>query len=201
VRSRLLTTTSHVSPNLLTPHLSPVVLVFFRHPDLEVLFVTPSERRKLINRYARGPALLERALKRVPPSARQWRPGKGKWSVHEIICHCADSEANGAIRLRFVLGERNPTLVAYDQDHWAKVFRYHRLPPAKALQVVKAVRAFTTELIRRLPAASWQRAGTHSESGRYTAETWLTVYAEHLEKHARQIGRNVKVWKEKTKKR
>jgi hypothetical protein len=163
--------------------------------------VTPSERRKLIARYARGPAVLERALKKVPPRARQWRPGKGKWSVHEIVCHCADSEANGAIRLRFVLGERNPMLVAYDQDEWAREFRYHRLPAGKALDVVKAVRAFTTELIRRLPSASWKRAGTHSETGRYTAETWLTIYAEHLEKHARQIARNVAAWKAQTKKR
>jgi DinB superfamily len=162
--------------------------------------VTPSDRRKLIARYARGPALLERALKRVPPAARKWRPGRGKWSAHEIVCHCADSEANGAIRLRFVLGERNPTLYAYDQDHWAVAFQYHRLPPAKALDVVKAVRAFTTELIRRVPTAEWKRAGTHSVSGRYSAETWLTVYAEHLEKHSRQILRNVKAWKAKARK-
>jgi hypothetical protein len=161
--------------------------------------VTPSERRKLIARYARGPALLERALKKVPPAARQWRPGKGTWSAHEIVCHCADSEANGAIRLRFVLGGKNPTLAAYDQDQWAKEFRYHSLPPAKAFEVVKAVRAFTTELVRRLPSASWKKAGTHSESGRYTAETWLTIYAEHLEKHSRQIARNVKAWKAKKK--
>ena len=163
--------------------------------------MTPSERRKLIARYARGPALLERALKKVPSSARQWRPGKGKWSAHEIVCHCADSEANGAIRLRFVLGGRNPTLYAYDQDQWAKEFRYHNLPPAKALDVVKAVRSFTTELIRRLPSASWKKAATHSESGRYSAETWLTIYAEHLEKHSRQILRNVKAWKARAKNR
>ena len=163
--------------------------------------MTPSERRKLIARYARGPARLERALKKVPPAARQWRPGKGKWSAHEIVCHCADSEANAAIRLRFVLGERNPVLYAYDQDRWAVAFRYHSLPPAKALAVVKTVRAFTTELIRRLPADAWKRAGTHSESGRYSAETWLTIYAEHLEKHSRQVLRNVKAWKAKNTKR
>jgi len=159
--------------------------------------MTPSERRKLIARYSRGPALLERALKKVPPSARKWRPGKGKWSVHEIVCHCADSEANGAIRLRFVLGEENPALVAYDQDRWARVFAYHRLPLGEAMAVVKSVRALTTRLIKGLPGAAWHRAGTHSESGRYTAEHWLEVYAEHLEKHARQIMRNVAAW-EKT---
>ena len=163
--------------------------------------MTPSERRKLIARYSRGSALLERALKHVPVRARKWRPGRGKWAVHEIVCHCADSEANGAIRLRFILGEENPVLVAYDQDRWARVFAYHRLPVGEAMAVVRSVRALTTRLIKGLPGAAWQRAGTHSESGRYTAETWLTVYAEHLEKHSRQIMRNLKTWKAKAHKK
>ena len=161
--------------------------------------MTPSERRKLIARYSRGPALLERALKTVPPSARTWRPGRGKWSAHEIVCHCADSEANGAIRLRFILGEENPMLPAYDQDRWARVFDYHRLPLGEAMAVVKSVRALTTRLIKRLPGTAWRRAGTHSERGRYTADTWLATYAEHLEKHSRQIARNVAARKAKTK--
>ena len=35
----------------------------------------------------------------------------------------------------------------------------------------------------------WARAGTHSESGRYTAEDWLTIYAAHAHNHAAQIRR------------
>jgi hypothetical protein len=157
--------------------------------------VTAQERAKLIERYARGPQLLAAALNGVPEPARKWRPGPGKWSVHEIVCHCADSEANGAIRLRFLLGEEEPTLFSYDQDRWAQAFDYHRLPLEPALEVVKSVRSFTTELIKGMPDAAWSREGTHSESGRYTAEHWLEVYAEHLEKHSRQIERNVGEWK------
>jgi hypothetical protein len=36
--------------------------------------------------------------------------------------------------------------------------------------------------------------GRHSGSGRYTAENWLGIYAEHLEIHARQIEANVAAW-------
>ena len=160
--------------------------------------MTAQERAKLIEQYARGPQALEAALKKVPERARKWRPGPGKWSVHEIVCHCADSEANGAIRLRFVLGEESPKLMAYDQDRWAQVFDYHRLPLEPALQVVRAVRAFTTALVTGLPDAAWSRAGTHSESGRYTAEHWLATYAEHLENHARQIERGYAAWQAAT---
>lgn len=35
----------------------------------------------------------------------------------------------------------------------------------------------------------WAREGRHRESGRYTAEDWLTIYADHLEIHARRSRR------------
>jgi len=37
--------------------------------------------------------------------------------------------------------------------------------------------------------ADWQRQGTHSESGHYSAEDWLTIYAAHAHNHAAQIRR------------
>jgi hypothetical protein len=59
---------------------------------------------------------------------------------------------------------------------------------------VEAVRANTVALIRRMREDGWKRVGRHSESGRYSAEDWLTIYAEHLEGHARQIEANVAAW-------
>jgi hypothetical protein len=35
----------------------------------------------------------------------------------------------------------------------------------------------------------WQREGTHTESGRYTVEDWLKIYAAHAHNHAAQIRR------------
>ncbi len=56
---------------------------------------------------------------------------------------------------------------------------------------MEAVRANTVALIRRMHEEAWQRVGWHSESGRYSAEDWLKIYAEHFEGHARQIEANV----------
>ena len=56
------------------------------------------------------------------------------------------------------------------------------------------LRANTVALLRRLPEAAWVREGRHTESGRYTAEDWLAIYADHLEGHARQIETNVELW-------
>ena len=55
-------------------------------------------------------------------------------------------------------------------------------------------RANTAALLRRLPDSAWSKVGRHTESGRYTAEDWLQIYADHLENHARQIEANVAAW-------
>lgn len=154
-----------------------------------------SEREALIDRYARGPALFKEAIAQVPKEAFQWRPAPGKWSAHEVIVHCADSESNAHGRIRYLVAEEKPVVLGYDQDRWARELDYHSLPWEPALATVEAVRANTTALLRRLSDAQWARMGTHTESGSYGALDWLKSYAEHLEIHARQLERNIAAWR------
>jgi hypothetical protein len=153
-----------------------------------------SDRNELIERYARGPERLREALAQVPEPARKWRPGPGKWSAHEVIVHCADSETNSALRIRYVLAEKDAVIIGYDQDEWAQAFDYHSEPLEPALVAVEAARGRTVPLLRRLDEAGWAKVGRHTESGTYTAEDWLRIYAEHLEGHAAQIERNLEAW-------
>jgi len=152
------------------------------------------ERDALIERYADGPARLTAALATVPAKALQWRPGAGEWSAHEVVVHCADSETNAAARIRYLAAETDPVILGYDEAEWARRFDYHDHPLEPSLALVIAVRANTVALLRRMPEEAWQRVGRHTESGRYSAEDWLTIYAEHLEGHARQIEANVAAW-------
>lgn len=158
--------------------------------------MSPAKRAERIEQYAGGFERLEAALGQVPEEARRWRPGPGKWSAHEVVCHAADSEVNGAARIRYLMGENDPLIPDYDQDRWAVTFDYHSHPIERALQTIEAVRANTVPLLKKLPEAFWERRGTHTKSGHYTAETWLKVYSEHLEGHAKQILRNLAAWKE-----
>jgi hypothetical protein len=153
------------------------------------------EREACIERYARGPALVRAAWEKVPAEARQWRPGPKQWSAHEVVCHCADSETMASIRIRLLVSEERPTIFAYDQDRWAEAQDYHVLPVDTALAALESTRVHTVALLRSLPAEVWVREGTHTESGRYTAEGWLRIYAEHLEKHAGQIERTLAAWR------
>jgi hypothetical protein len=43
------------------------------------------------------------------------RPAPGKWSIHEIVCHLADTEVANAWRYRKVLAEDEVGLTAWDQ--------------------------------------------------------------------------------------
>ena len=155
---------------------------------------SPQERAALIERYARGPALLKAALAKVPREALQWRPAPNRWSAHEIIVHCADSETNAHARLRYLLAEQEPVIEGYDQDRWARQLDYHALPLEPALATVEAVRANTVPILKRMTDPDWRRIGRHTESGPYATEDWLAIYAEHLEKHSRQIERNLTAW-------
>jgi hypothetical protein len=156
--------------------------------------LTRSERERLIQQYAHGPSRLESALVKVPPEALQWRPAPREWSAHEVVCHCADSETNAAARIRYVVCEVEAIVLGYDEAVWATTLDYHGHPLEPALATVRAVRAHTAALIRRLPEEAWAREGRHTESGRYTALDWLRIYADHLENHARQIEANLGAW-------
>jgi hypothetical protein len=156
---------------------------------------SPEERQAQIERYVRGPALVREALAKVPAEALQWKPSPDRWSVHEIVCHCADSEVNASARIRYLVAEKDPTIAGYDEAEWARALDYHALPLEPALRCLEGTRAHTAELIRRLPESSWSREGRHTQSGRYTAQDWLRIYAEHLEKHAGQIDRTLAAWR------
>lgn len=156
--------------------------------------MTSDEKQQLIERYERGPALLRETLARVPKAALQWRPAPGKWSVHEVVCHCADSETIASARIRYLIGEDHPTIQGYDENRWAQRLDYHAVPLELALRQVEQVRAWTVELLRRLPDSAWERTATHTESGAYSGAKWLAIYAEHLEVHSRQIERNLAAW-------
>ena len=155
---------------------------------------TADERHDMLERYANGARLLHEVWDRVPDEARHWRPAPGKWSAHEVICHCADSEMNAAARIRYLLCEKEPVILGYDQDCWSRVLDYEHHPVEPAFAVVDAVRANTTAMLAHLEDSIWERQGRHTDSGEFSAEDWLRIYAGHLEVHTRQIERNLEQW-------
>ena len=50
-------------------------------------------------------------------------------------------------------------------------------------------RETSAQLMDRMTKQDWRKVGTHSESGTYSAEDWLKIYAAHAHDHAEQIKR------------
>lgn len=114
-------------------------------------------------------------------------PVGGGWTPRQIVHHLADSEMTSALRLRRLLAEEQPVLASYDEEAFARRLYYDDRPIAASLDALRAARATSAEVLERLSEAEWGRAGTHEESGWYTVETWLEIYAAHAHDHAAQI--------------
>ena len=151
--------------------------------------MTNEERQALIEQYKAGYDEVARSLEGFDEAALSARPLPGKWSAREVVQHLADSEMNSAIRLRKLLTEDDPQIQGYDQEHYAESLRYNERPIEPALDALRGARATTGQLLDSMTEEDWAREGTHSESGRYTARDWLSVYAAHAHNHAAQIRR------------
>jgi len=153
--------------------------------------LTAAERESLMVEYERGATLLRTAWESIPEDAEKWRPAPEKWSAHEVVIHCADSETYAATRIRLLAAEKDPLIVGYEQEVWARVFNYHTQSTDRALRTIDAVRTGTLPILRSLTEGDWAKEGKHTQSGPYNACDWLKSYGPHLTNHARQIERNL----------
>jgi hypothetical protein len=146
-------------------------------------------RQALIARYAEGPAVLRAAVAGLTDEELDRSPGPGEWSARQVVHHTADSELTSAVRLRRLIAEDAPVIHGYDEGLFARKLYYDARPVESSLAAVDAARASTLDLLRHLTPEEWSRAGTHSESGAYSVESWLEIYAAHCHDHAAQARR------------
>lgn len=113
----------------------------------------------------------------------------GKWSAIEVIQHLADSDLVAGFRTRMVLSEDRPALQGYDQDRWAREFRYRDISLDQALDQLRALRGANLNLWRTLSRPQLEREGLHSERGPESVGQILRLMAAHDLVHRRQLDR------------
>jgi hypothetical protein len=145
-------------------------------------------RRELLDAYAEGTQAVADAVAGLTPEDLDRRPTPASWTAREICHHLADSEMTSAIRLRRLIAEDDPIIHGYDEGAFAKRLFYDR-PVEASLDAMRGARASSAEILERLGEDQWARAGTHTESGAYSIEIWLEIYARHGHDHAGQIRR------------
>ncbi|HEY2597102.1 MAG TPA: DinB family protein [Candidatus Dormibacteraeota bacterium] len=150
--------------------------------------VDAQERTALIRRYREGNSAVVEAYRDVKDEELD-RSASDEWTPRMIAHHLADSEMTSAIRLRRLIAEDDPVISGYDEKQFAEKLTSDR-PIEPSLEAMRWARESTAQILERLTEEEWQRAGTHSESGRYSVEDWLTIYASHGHDHAMQIDRS-----------
>jgi hypothetical protein len=111
------------------------------------------------------------------------------WSPRQVIHHVADSEAQSYARLRRLIAEPGTTIQGYDEGRWAdnEILGYNNHSVESSIEVFKAVRQSSFELILRMDEGLLENQGNHTESGEYSVRDWMNSYINHPIDHANQI--------------
>ena len=163
--------------------------------------MTAQERKRKIASYGKAYARLVRGFEKFPTKMWKFKPSPNDWSIHEIIVHITDSEANSYVRCRRFIAEPGSGVWGYHGNHWATRLNYHHQSVSEALQLFKMLRHNSYQLINDLPGEVWANTVNHSESGWMTMDDWLDIYDRHIPEHLAQMQRVHDTWKENSKRK
>ena len=113
----------------------------------------------------------------------------GKWSMIEVAHHLADSDMVVGVRIRMIVAQDRPPIVAYDQDLWVEKLGYRQAVLSDVLTQFDVLRSANVRLAGRLSPAELERYGVHSERGGESAGYLLRLVAGHDLVHLDQLAR------------
>jgi hypothetical protein len=154
-----------------------------------------SQARQLkIEHYGNAYNILTNAIKRFPKEAWHFRSPDDPWTIHEIVVHITDSEANSFVRCRHFIAQPGEPILAYDENQWARALDYEGQSAEDALELFRWLRLMSYRLIKSLPESAWSNTVYHPENGVMTLDDWLDVYASHIPDHVEQMNRIYEAW-------
>jgi len=143
--------------------------------------------RKIIEQYEHGGDKLRQAVQGLTHDDMHAFPVPGTWSIQEIVVHLLDSDLVMADRMKRVIAEDKPSLLAFDENRWAKQLAYDFRPAEDAVAMFGLNRKGMAEVMRRQPDEAFARAGTHNERGVLTLEQLVRFSVEHLDHHLKFV--------------
>jgi uncharacterized damage-inducible protein DinB len=110
----------------------------------------------------------------------------GGWTIRQTVHHLADSHINSLCRFKLALTEADPIIRPYHEDLWANLAD-SRMPIGPSLVTIEGVHARWTELLANMSDEDFRRELIHPESGTWTLESMLAMYAWHSLHHTAHI--------------
>jgi len=115
----------------------------------------------------------------------EYRPGG--WTVRQAVHHIADSHSNSLTRFKLALTEDEPpTIKPYFEDRWAELAD-SKLPIEVSLQMIEAIHQRWSVLLDSMTDADFTKSFIHPETGEWTLEGALALYAWHSRHHTAHI--------------
>ncbi|MCC7002453.1 MAG: DinB family protein [Gemmatimonadaceae bacterium] len=110
----------------------------------------------------------------------------GKWTLKEVLLHCADAERIFAYRaLRIARGDTTP-LPGWDENTYAPMSGANAREMGSVMNELESVRDASVTLFEGLPAEAWSRRGeANGKPVTVRAIAWIT--AGHLLHHLEVI--------------
>jgi hypothetical protein len=156
--------------------------------------MTREERRQKLESFGRAPALLSAALRRFPKKMWLYRVSSERWSIHEIILHLVDSEANAYIECRRMIAEPGSRVLAYDPSMWAGSLGYFHQSTKEALEIIRRLRRMTYQVLAALPEGVWANGVELTERGAVSLDTWLEEQERYVPRYVEQMKEVHQMW-------
>ena len=144
---------------------------------------TPPFDRTLIDRYEAGAELLAPAIAGLSGAELDAHPVPGTWSVRQIVVHLLESELAAVHRMRRIMAEDRPLVIAYDETRMAESCFYEHEDMARVCRMFADARHMMAGVLRRAPEAAFSRACVHNQNGLVTLGRLVEMYVGHLAHH------------------
>jgi uncharacterized damage-inducible protein DinB len=140
-----------------------------------------------VESYLAGPENLRAAVAGMGREQVVARPIPGRWSVLEVVCHLADTDANIAHRVKRVLSEERPTFERVQPDLMRATLAYHSRDVEEELAYFDLGRRQIARILNASPLEAWERVGVVGDRGEKTVGQMVNGAIEHVAHHLKFI--------------
>jgi hypothetical protein len=136
-----------------------------------------------IGRLATWAKGLSKAQLIAPPTGQY----AGTWTIAQNIIHCLDGDLSATHRMRRIVAEDVPLLIAYDETKLAARLGYDHDDVDQACRLFDENRRFVGAWLGRLSDEDFTRIGVHNHNGKVTLAQVVKTYSDHIDAHEKTV--------------
>lgn len=148
--------------------------------------ITPELRANFIAEVIDLPGRLKAAVEDLDDEQLDTPYRPEGWTVRQTVHHVADSHLNSIVRFKLALTEDVPTIRPYYEERWAELADSF-LPVDVSIKILENLHLRWATFLNVMSDADFQRKLIHPDSGEWTLEQMLALYAWHGKHHTAHI--------------